>query len=641
MNLSDIENLNLGYHNFGTNLKDYIYDRSRVLFSKGDAARDAIQTSQDVQQRQAAIRSFIIESLGGLPSMETPLNARTVGTVQGEGFSIEKVIFESRPGNYVTTILYLPTKRPEKCGAVLFLCGHHAEGKHVEEYQRVCQTFALAGLIVLAQDPVGQGERSSYYDPALGKQTIPYGVPDHNYQGVQCELVGDTIARYFLHDAMRSIDYLISRPEVDPLRIGVTGNSGGGTQTSLVMMGDPRIAAAAPATFIMSRDSYQRTGQAQDEEQIWPGFTAAGYDHEDILLAVAPKPVCVLAVTYDFFPIEGTRRTVNRSKRIWDIFQKSDTLEIVEDTCTHAYSPVLAKAAASFFSRHLLEREVDSSKLNPNPVPPKQLWCTKSGHVRADFPNARVVFDENLDRVKEAKIFRDGLSSAPLKTKALEWLRGKVFAHREPCALNPRFPAIMNVEDFEIQAPFWWSQPNLANSAIIIRPIALEGKKLPVTIAVWPGGSRNLAQNAKWIRKHCEAGRAVFVLNLCGMGPHHPHTINFHDHFNFYGTFQKFADDLIWMNDSLPALRIYEVLRAVELVTELSDLDSANIEVFAQDRYGVYTQLAAALEPRIKRHEWQNVFTYKEISENRHYDSFDIKSLLLPGVLRHFDLDEL
>src|SRR5258705_11189966 len=116
---------------------------------------------------------------------------------------------------------------------------------------------------------------------------------------------------------MRGVDYMLTRPDIDPNKIGVTGNSGGGTQTSLMMLGDPRIAAAAPATFIMNRETYMNCGGAQDAEQIWPGFTAAGYDHEDILLAVSPKPVRVLAVQYDFFPIEGLRRHAERCKPIW------------------------------------------------------------------------------------------------------------------------------------------------------------------------------------------------------------------------------------------------------------------------------------------------------------------------------------
>src|SRR5690606_21299389 len=115
-----------------------------------------------------------------------------------------------------------------------------------------------------------------------------------------------------------------------------------------------------------------------DAEQIWRGFTGAGYDHEDILLAVAPKPFCVLAVTADFFPIEGARRTVERSRRIWELFGKEGEgkLEIVEDVSTHAYTPVLAKGAARFFTRHFFGKEVDPSGFKPEPFTDQELWST-------------------------------------------------------------------------------------------------------------------------------------------------------------------------------------------------------------------------------------------------------------------------
>src|SRR5207248_681910 len=115
-------------------------------------------------ERQRQLRERFIDSLGGLPSMETPLNARTTGVVEGGGFRIEKVIYESRPRSYVTANLYLPEGAHEPGAAVLFLCGHHDLAKHYAGYQTVCQYLAQAGLVVLAQDPIGQGERLSYYD---------------------------------------------------------------------------------------------------------------------------------------------------------------------------------------------------------------------------------------------------------------------------------------------------------------------------------------------------------------------------------------------------------------------------------------------------------------------------------------------
>jgi hypothetical protein len=182
-----------------------IYERSRRQFAAGEAARDALRTPAQVEARREAARTALLAGIGGLPPMDTPLAARTTGEVRGDGFRIEKVLFQSRPGHYVTALLYLPDQRPaERSGAVLFLCGHHDVGKVVDEYQSVCQTLARAGLIVLAQDPIGQGERFSYDEPGqTGPGAVGVGVLEHDYAGAQCRLLGDGLARYMLHDAMR------------------------------------------------------------------------------------------------------------------------------------------------------------------------------------------------------------------------------------------------------------------------------------------------------------------------------------------------------------------------------------------------------------------------------------------------------
>ncbi len=133
--LRELERYNFGYAYAGSQLKDTIYERSRKAFAAGDAARDAIKTAEALRARQAEIRRVVLEGIGGLPRSDTPLNARVTGTVAGEGFTIEKVIFEARPKQYVTTNLYLPAQRTGRTPAVLFLCGHHMTGKTVAEYQ--------------------------------------------------------------------------------------------------------------------------------------------------------------------------------------------------------------------------------------------------------------------------------------------------------------------------------------------------------------------------------------------------------------------------------------------------------------------------------------------------------------------------
>ena len=640
---ADLDRYALGYAYPGSQLKDHIYERSRRLFAAGDARRDRIGTVDAVRRRQQEVRRLVIDGIGGLTSRDTPLNPRVTGTVVGDGFRIEKIIFESRPRHYVTANLYLPLNRPAgRTAAVLFLSGHHNTAKVAAEYQNVCQTLVRAGLIVLAQDPVGQGERLSYFDPATNTNQVGIGTRDHDYAGAQSRLVGDTLAHYMLHDAMRGIDYLISRPEVDAAKIGVTGNSGGGTQTSLVMLADPRVAAAAPATFIMNRETYQRTGQPQDAEQIWPGFTGAGLDHEDILLTMAPKPVAVLAVTSDFFPIEGTRRTVTRSRRIWELWGRGAALELSEDDSTHAYTPKLARAAAGFFARHLLGRRVDLAGFDPTAFPAEQLHATKSGQVRGEFADAAFVFDATADRLKELGAARGALTVADRRARALEWLRGQVMRQRENTPLNPRrIDRARTVGAFTVDIAFWYPQPYLANVGMLIRPRERRADHLPVTIAIWDEGTAALSAHVEWIAAECARGRAVLVVNLSGMGPLKPDAINQASTTDLYGTWRKLSDDLEWMGDSMVALRTYEALRSIEVLREWPELNRDDVRFYAEGRAGVHAKLAAALAPQVKGCDWQKGFNFTDFVRTRAYDAKDIKPFILPGVLRFFDVDEL
>lgn len=618
-------------------LKDYIYRRSRSFFARGESNRDILRTPQEVSHRQTALREYLLHCLGGLPAESAPLNAKVAGVVQGNGFSVEKVIFESRPRHYVTANLYLPKQRPPQTSAVLFLCGHFEEAKHHPEYQMVCQMLTHSGLIVLAVDPIGQGERWGY--PQTGDaSSIKPCCAEHDHVGAQCRLVGDGLARYFLHDAMRAVDYLAARPEVDASRIGVTGNSGGGMQTSLLMMVDPRVAAAAPATFITNREAYQLSGQAQDAEQIWPGFSAEGYDHEDILLAMAPRPVCVLAVRSDFFPIEATRRTVERSRRIWEIFEQSDALELVEDESRHAYTKPLAKAAARFFAKHLLMKEVNPDTFDLQSFDPRELHCTHRGQVRDEFADAEFVFEANTSRLSDLQANRKKLSPEEQESQAITWLRHRVFDGRESVPLNIRFMAnSQQVDGFHLDIVSWWSQAHLNNLGMLFRSSQL-ATDTPVTIALWEGGTNSLSEHQHWISEESRQGRVVFVLNLCGMGPLSPDSINYYPPLEFYGTFHKLFDDLDWIGDSLVALRTYELLRSLDVLKFWSELTANSIRFYGHGRMGLHGWLAAKLDPRITHCDWKEKLSFANIVRNRYYHSKDIKSCTLPGILRYFDL---
>ena len=638
MNLSSLEKHAAlrGYWDVGDQLKQHIYGRAHAAFIRGDAARDAIRSPAALAARQRMIQRAFLRGIGGLPPRGGRVPARTTGCVRGKGFRIEKILFASRPRTYVTANLYLPRELDGPRGAVLFLCGHHREAKHHPEYQRVCQMLAQAGLVVFAQDPIGQGERLSYLDAASKRAGVDWGTCEHEHAGVQCLPLGDGLARWFLHDAMRGLDYLSARPEVDPRRIGVTGNSGGGTQTSMMMLADRRIAAAAPATFLMNRERFMRTGIAQDAEQIWTGFTAAGLDHEDILLAMCPKPVRVLAVKSDFFPIEGTRRTVERCRRLWKMRGRSADLDLVEDDSVHRYTPRLAEAAAEFFARHLLgKRRV--SGLRPAPFRGATLWCTRAGQVKKEFSDARVVHDENRDRLR--KILA---GPRPARARALAWLRRRVHAGRTRCALQPRFISRNAKGLIEVVEAFWWSQPDLFGHGYLLRSAKKRAGRRPVCLAIWDGGTARLRAHAAWLRAQCRRGRAVLVLNVSGIGALAPNALSPRPLAAAFGTFHKLSNELQWLGDDLAALRAYDVTRAMDLIAEWPGLDPRRITLYGEGRQGLYALLAGAVDPRPREvRTVGGLGSYAAFVRARLYDATDIHSALIHGILRWCDLPDL
>src|SRR6185295_18915733 len=152
---------------------------------------------------------------------KTPLNPRVTGTVERDAYKIENVIFESRPGFLVTANLYVPSGRKFPLPGVVGVCGHSDNGKANSAYQSFAQGLARLGYVVLIIDPIGQGERLQYVTEKL-KPRHGNGVTEHLYAGNQQFLVGDFFGAARAWDGIRALDYLLTRPEVDPKQVGVT-----------------------------------------------------------------------------------------------------------------------------------------------------------------------------------------------------------------------------------------------------------------------------------------------------------------------------------------------------------------------------------------------------------------------------------
>ncbi len=205
-------------------VQEYFVARVRAAERAGLEARAALRTRADALAYVETVRKKIRVCFGPLPE-KTPLNPRVTGVVKRDAYRIEKVVFESRPRFLVTANLYVPTRCKPPLPGVIGTCGHADNGKAAAPYQAFGQSLARMGYVVLIYDPMGQGERLQYAH--LGKDRPRVGVGEHLVAGNQQFLVGEFFGAWRAWDGIRALDYLLSRPEVDPRQIGVTGNSGG------------------------------------------------------------------------------------------------------------------------------------------------------------------------------------------------------------------------------------------------------------------------------------------------------------------------------------------------------------------------------------------------------------------------------
>jgi hypothetical protein len=324
----------------------------------------------------------------------TPLNARTTGTLERETFYVEKVLFESQPGFYITAGLFIPKVRQQPAPAIIYACGHTELGFRSDTYQHVILNLVEKGFIVLAFDPAGQGERLLYPDPQTGKSKIGGSTAEHSYAGIQTLLNGTSLTDYFMWDGIRVLDYLETRTEVDMTRIGMTGRSGGGTQTAQIAACDDRIYAAAPENYITSFKRLLQSIGPQDAEQNPYRFIHSGYDHADYLHIRAPKPLLMLTTTNDFFSIQGARETFAEVHQAYAAMGKTENIRMTEDFGSHESTKNNRQALYAFFQKHL-RLPGDSTDVKTTPFTVKELQVTPTGQVVTSY-NQETIFSLNL-----------------------------------------------------------------------------------------------------------------------------------------------------------------------------------------------------------------------------------------------------
>jgi pimeloyl-ACP methyl ester carboxylesterase len=384
----------------------YLRYQTEIAWQEDDLRRatwEGIGTEQELLKFQRELRKRLLDMIGGLPVQKTPLNARTTGRIQMQGFHIEKLIFESLPGIYVAALVYAPDDAG-KHPAVLVPSGHSTNGKVY--YQALCQRLVQRGYVVISWDAFGQGERSQFWDEKNHKSRYNLICAEHAILGNLAYLAGTNLARWEIWDGIRAVDYLLTRDDVDPERIDITGTSGGGFQTTLIAALDPRIKVVAPSCYISALPMrvYNRIFKDPDSdpEQDLDGMISNGLDHPGLLLLMYPRPVFVSAAVLDFFPIEGTQQTFREVERIYEKFGHADRIGMHEGYHGHQFSDENQEAAIAFLD-HFNGLPRRRSLPEVKQLDEETLRCTRTGQVMLEYPTARSLMDVIRDYFEEHK----------------------------------------------------------------------------------------------------------------------------------------------------------------------------------------------------------------------------------------------
>ena len=475
-------------------------------------------------------------------------------------------------------------------------------------------------------DPIGQGERLQYFNPETGRSDVGGSTAEHSYVGMQNFLIGSNLARYKIWDGMRCIDYLLSRPEVDPERIGVTGLSGGGTLSSYIGAFDKRVLAAAPTCYITGFTRLLPSIGPQDAEQNFPSGIAHGIDHADLLEMRAPKPTLLVATTRDFFSIQGARETAAEVEKVFEILGRPDNFAIAEDDFGHGYTKKNSEAIYAFF-RKAFDLPGDTADREYQNLSFEELRITKTGQVSTSLGSETVFSLHKREAEKVLASLEESRNNLPSHLMKLKDSAEMLSGYRDP-----------------LSHVSYVSRGRVQHERYNIEYFALDGEEemvIPLLLFVPHGetekpafiycNSRGKAVDAgaggliEWL---VGQGYIVAATDLSGTGE----TEDGRTIFNPFRALQ--------IGRSIPGIQAGDIIRTLRFLLNRKDVRKDKIGAFAAGDAGPALLHAAVFEKQIRKAALLSApVSYRSIVTSRRYN-YDF-AVMIPGVLTAYDLPDL
>jgi len=633
--LNVIKNNWLRYSDAPNSLYHHLTGEAFVLLKKRADNIASLNSLAEWQQYQQKMKATLLDIIGPFPG-KTPLNAKIVRTIDKGWYRVEHIVFESQPGFYVTSSLFIPSvlKKRTKAPAVIYCSGHSEDGYRGAVYQHVMLNLVKKGFVVFAFDPVGQGERLEYLDTKTGKSSVGGPTREHSYPGAQAFITGSSQARYMIWDGIRAVDYLITRKEVDPSRIGITGRSGGGTQSSYIAAMDERILAAAPENYLTNYTRLLQSIGPQDAEQNFFNAIIRGFDHGDLLIVRAPKPALMITTSRDMFNIQGVLETEAEVARVYKAYGSMENFSRTEDDAPHASTKKNREAMYAFFRKHLnnpgstLDEEVQI-------LTKDEIRVTSTGQVSTSLGGETVFSLNRKDAVKLLAAIQSSRNDPSRHIADVVSSARRLSGFREPSGVQqPVFTGRVQREGYEIEKYFIGGEGEYVIPYLLFKPHKPVERAL---IYLHPAGKMAEGAEGGEIEWFVKKGVMVLAPDLVGIGEMGPGIfkgdayIDGNSHNIWYASL-LIGRSIVGVRAG-DVIRLFAVLRdqfGVKDILGLSRNELAPVLMHAAV-FGNYFKNIALIEP---------YSSYSSLVMNHRYSQPFIHSTV-PGALKAYDLPDL
>jgi cephalosporin-C deacetylase-like acetyl esterase len=626
-------------------LLTYMSGRLNALAEKWARVKDEIKTPAQIEERNRQVREKFRLMLHGLPD-RTPLDAVTVKRFRRDGYEVENVMFQSRPNFWVTGNLYIPAAGAGPFPGIISPCGHYPRARMEPEYQFAYLNLVRSGFVVLSYDPIGEGERREYWNPETGETEVARASTyEHSMPGQVLLLLGENLTQYRIWDGMRAIDYLTTRPEVDPDRIGCAGHSGGGTLTRFISALDERVKCAAvneggngdrwPVTIPPGSP----VGPSDVEQNLFPA-ALYGIDFSDLLMAVAPRPLLVTVESYT----AGFDKVVNKLKERYALLGAADKFATAEADDPHSWTVKLRLATTDWLSRNFYGKPGPVQEPDFEPETPRTLYCTPTGSIKYAHRGDTIfslILKKGADITPSWDVPASPSEIQTFRAKMRGELTRAIRCDTAGQAQGVRHLVTTPRKGYRVEHVEFLSEPGIYIPSWVFVP-ERRNREDPI-VFVHEAGKDVEGQEFGLLERLTRQGNLIVAIDVRGVGDTRPrHAGAGSGPFAHLFDVDTAISYMAWFMDrSLFGMRVHDVIRTLDYAQSRAEIGTGQgLRAIGVGAGALWVLYAAALDDRIHSVTAQNgLLSYQSLTQVDRY--LHGAGIFVPDVLARFDLPQV